>query len=241
MRSVALGVADAETDLIAFPSLGELHRRRQQDRALERDLDRARVRDLGTERRQAAGLGPHAVGDRRLEAERARRQRVDVNRVEVLGYRRIPPAEVAAQAPGRGRGQLGARRRARRRRRVGVTAAATEVGRDLLPDELGPDARLRADRELDAAWVRLAGRRPDPQRQPLARADRAVLDDPVGDVNEADRRKREAAVGHQRQVQPERQHVGVGRRQRVADREPAHALVGHEPVAVDLGPVERQR
>ena len=182
---------------------------------------------------------PWAIADLKPNARAV--SRVDVNRVEVLRYCRIPSAEVAAQAPGGGRGQLIARWRARRRRRVGVTTTATEVGRDLLPDELGADACLRAERELHPTWVRFVVRRPDPQRQPLVRADRAVLDDPVGDVHEADRREREAAIGQQRQVQPERQHMGIGRRQRVADRKAAHALVAHEPVAVDLRRVEAER
>ena len=45
--------------------LGELHRGRQQDRLAERDLDRERVWEARVERGQAAGLRPHAVGDRR--------------------------------------------------------------------------------------------------------------------------------------------------------------------------------
>ena len=67
-----------------------------------------------------------------------------------------------------------------------------------------------------------------------------MLDDPVCDVDEADRLKREPPVGDQSQLQPEGEHVRVGRREPVTDREPADPLVGDQPFKVDLDVFERQ-
>ena len=60
----------------------------------------------------------------------------------------------------------------------------------------------------------------------LADGDRPVLDDPVLEVDEADRAEREAAVGHHRHVQREGEHVRVGGGQGVAEREAADLGVG---------------
>ena len=84
----------------------------EQDRAAEGDLGGEGVGQAGLERRQAAGLGPHPVRDRRREAERLRGQRVHVDRVAVAGDGGVAAAEVAAELPlGRGAARRpGARR-----------------------------------------------------------------------------------------------------------------------------------
>ena len=52
------------------------------------------------------------------------------------GDRRVTPAEIAPQAPGRGHREVGARRRGGGRRRIRAAVPPAQVGRDLLPDEL---------------------------------------------------------------------------------------------------------
>ena len=67
-----------------------------------------------------------------------------------------------------------------------------------------------------------------------------MLGDPVGDVDEADRAERERAVRHQRHVQGEGEHVGVGRRQVVAQGEAADLGVGGDRGRVGDDAVELQ-
>jgi hypothetical protein len=67
-----------------------------------------------------------------------------------------------------------------------------------------------------------------------------VLHDPIVDVHEADRRHWERAAGHQRQLQREREHVGIGRRQRVGQVEAADMGVVGQPPIVDLDVGEGQ-
>jgi hypothetical protein len=83
-------------------------------------------------------------------------------------------------------------------------------------------------------------RRPHANRQLLGEPHRSMLGDAVGEVHQSDRRERKAAVGHQRQMQREREHVRVGRRQRVAQREPAYPVIGGKPVEIDADLVQRK-
>ena len=77
--------------------LAERDRRGQQDRLLEPHVGLEGVRE--PQRRQAARLGPHAVGDRAREAERLGDQRVQVDRVVVAGDGGVAAAEVVREAP----------------------------------------------------------------------------------------------------------------------------------------------
>ena len=137
-------------------------------------VDGEGVGKAALERRQAARLGPHPVGDRRREAERLRRQRVHVDRVAVAGDGGVAAAEVAAELP------LGARPAhvvgpspsgVRSPSATGPLAgplAAAQHRADALPDQLAADARLGEQGEGPAAWVRLERGRADAQRQLLA-------------------------------------------------------------------------
>jgi hypothetical protein len=78
--------------------------------------------------------------------------------------------------------------------------------------------------------LRLAGS--DAHCDELAGPDRPVLDDSVGDVDQSDGREGEIAAGHEGEMEWEGQHVGIGGRERVAQREAAHSVVGGQPVAV---------
>ncbi len=84
-------------------------------------------------------------------------------------------------------------------------------------------------------------RRLDPQGELLADADPPVLGDLVGDVDEADRAERERAVRHQRHVQREGEHVGVGRRQVVAEGEAADLGVGGDRAGSAVTPSSSSR
>ena len=72
----------------------------QEHGLLEGHLDGDGVGQPVLQGRDAAGLGPHAVRDLPLEAERLRRPRVEVDRVAVPGHRGVPPAEISGQPPG---------------------------------------------------------------------------------------------------------------------------------------------
>ena len=176
-----------------------------------------------------------------------------------IGFSRPRPSRTAARgrpaasrlrSPGRspadGRSAPGSiRRRPHRRAATATATAATatlQVRRDLLPDELLADPDLGAQRELLAARMVLERRRPHLDVELVADADRPVLGDPVGDVHEPDRSKREARVGHQRQLERKREDVRVRRRHGVAKAEPAHAVVRRHPGAVDpdVGQPQRQ-
>src|SRR5204862_7524254 len=70
-----------------------------EDRQLEAHVDRVCLRQLALERCQAAGLGPHPVGDRRLHPEELRAQWVEVNRIAVAGDGGVAAADVARHLP----------------------------------------------------------------------------------------------------------------------------------------------
>ena len=97
----------------------------------------------GLERRQAAGLRPHPVRDRRREAERLRGQRVHVDRVAVAGDGGVAAAEVAGEPPLGARPEVVGRPRRERARPAGARSlaaasplAAAQDRADALPDEL---------------------------------------------------------------------------------------------------------
>ena len=110
---------------------------------------------------------------------------------------------------------VGARRRRRRPRGAGRSTRLCQTG--------SPPAVASATR---SNWSprscsrRLSARTVEVER--LVGADRPRLLDPVLDVDEADHRERERAVGHQLHRERERDHVRVGRRQLVAQPEAAH-------------------
>ena len=131
VRRAALGVAHAEGDRpCPRPRrLGELNGRRQQDRPRKATSHGERCGQLRTERRQAAGLGPHPVGDGGREAEQPRAQRVHVDRVEIAlrpsrsgGRGRPSGFHVAVAGSSLAGGRLTAGRSARTRRRPAAAA-----------------------------------------------------------------------------------------------------------------------
>ena len=225
-----LGIADRER--IAPPRLrgGELDLGREQDRLLKRPRA-VKASGRRAERREAAGLGPHAVGDRAREAERLRGQGVHVDRVAVAGDGGVAAAEIAAAASSSrspaARVALRPRRRAassplpRRRSWRPSQASSSPTRASVTIAKCGPSGAAASAVGADL------------QRQLARRPRRPVLDDQVVDVDEADRAEREAAVGHQRHVQREGEHVRVGRRQRVAQGEAADAGVLARPLGVD--------
>ena len=168
------GVAHGELDRRRRRrALANSTRARQQDRPPEADLDREGVGQAALERRQAAGLGPHAVGDRRREAERLRGQRVHVDRVAVARDGGVAAAEVAAELPlgagGRSAGSVGVVARASpAARRLAAAAAQHRAG--ALPDQLVAGVRLGEEAEGAALRVRLERVGADAQRQLLADA-----------------------------------------------------------------------
>ncbi len=156
-------VADREIDRVASRGARELDSRGQQDRLAEANLDAEGVGQAALQRRQAAGLGPHAVGDRPREAERLGGQRVHVDRVAVAGDGRVAAAEVVAELPLGARRQVVARRRVRLPAAARLVAAAAQHRADALPDELAADARLGDEAEGPPARVRLERGRPHSQ------------------------------------------------------------------------------
>ncbi|BDZ56915.1 hypothetical protein [Barrientosiimonas endolithica] len=93
---------------------------------------------------------------------------------------------------------------------------------------------LALDVDRGAAPVRggVGGAHAEPQR--LAHPHRAVLHDPVAQVHRPGERVGVGAVGEQRDLQREGQHVQVGRGQLVAQREAADPVVGRERGRIDL-------
>ena len=211
--------------------LRELDPAGQQDRPAEGDVDGEGVGKAGLERRQAARLGPHPVGDRapgsRAPSRSARacgsgcgRRRRP--RSGGRGRRRARHWAVAGELAGSvGSALAVADRRPRRlspRRSIVLVA---------LPDELLADPCLGDEVERAPARVGLEAGSGGPRSESSSpSADRPVLDDPVVEVDEADRAEREAAVGHHRHVQREGEHVRVGGGQVVAQREAADPGVG---------------
>ena len=117
-------------------------------------------------------------------------QPVQVDRVVVAGDGGVAAAEVVGQAP------LGGHRRDLERpgsRARLVAVAALEVRGDVLPDELVAHARSETKSNCAPAPVRaqLAHRHASDKR--LAEQQRPVLDDPVGDVDDADGAERRLA------------------------------------------------
>ena len=102
---------------------------------------------------------------------------------------RVAAADVARQPPDRVR-----RRRLRPFASLRRPAVAVQVRAAVPPHDLAVHGRLGDDVELPAAIVRPQVLGPQPQLEPLVRADRPQLLDPVGDVDEPERRERERAV-----------------------------------------------
>ena len=152
------------------------------------------------ERGQAASLGPHPVSDRGREAEQPRRQRMDVDRVQVARDGAVAAAEVARQPPGGGGGQACALGRSDARV---AGAPSWPPPRRRLTDSSSQTSSSPTRASLCRAncvprGMGLQRSRPDAQGERLAGADRPVLGDPVGDVDEADGRVGKVTAGHQR-------------------------------------------
>jgi len=62
---------------------------------------------------------------------------------------------------------------------------AAQVGAGLRPDEFTRNRRIDCHVELPAAWMGPQVGCPNPERQSFVGADRALLCDAVGDMNEA--------------------------------------------------------
>ena len=73
--------------------------RRKHDRAAEADQCRKGSRQLLGERGEHPGVRPHAVRDHAGEPERARWERMKMDRVAVTGQRCIAPPKVAPELP----------------------------------------------------------------------------------------------------------------------------------------------
>src|SRR4051812_25638404 len=134
--SLAQPSLEMAVDREPISSLPERDPRRQQDRLLELDRHLEDVRQL--QRGEAAGLGPHAVGDRAREAEGLGRPGVQVDRIVVARDRGVAAAEVVAERP------VGGHRRVLElvaRSGLGVAVAALQIGRPALPDQLVADRR----------------------------------------------------------------------------------------------------
>ena len=222
MRRAVLGRADAEGDPLAAGLARELDLRREQDRPLEGDVDDERVREAGFELGDASApwstsRGRSGVGSR-----------------------------TPSRSGRRGGSGCGRRRRPRsggRGRRAGATRPRWASSAS--PSADGPSSAFAAPLSPDFPRRRLVARpsqtsspptrasvtsvnvwpfgcgsslvERDAEREPLRDIDRAALDDQVADVDHADRGEREARIGEQLHVEGEREHVRVGRRQRLAD------------------------
>ncbi len=161
-----------------------------------------------------------------------------MDRVVVAGHGGVPPAEVPGEPPlhAAGRHVLEG---AVRGGRVAVTAADAEQGGGGLPDQLAAAVHVDDDVEDPALGVRAQARGTGGHLHRLVRGDRTVLGDGVLEVHRADGGERKRPVGHDRHVQRERQHVRVGQRQVVLEREPADLAVRRHVVAVDRHVVPR--
>src|SRR6185437_15182368 len=123
------------------------------------DRDGEGVAQAGLERRDAARLAPHAVGDRAREAEGARAEVAHVDGVAVAGDGRIAAAEIAPQHPGVAQA-LGAVACARcpgalLRLPARWHRFPSQHHRALFPYELAAGAHERQDLEALTAAVRL--------------------------------------------------------------------------------------
>jgi len=191
------------------------------------------------ERGEAAGLAPHAVGDLPLEPERLGGQRVEVDRVVVPGDSGVAASQVAGQLPL----NAGARHQVEGfsfglRRLVAATYAQVRRGR--LPHGLAAAADLGDEVEDLALRVGAQVLRGGRDVEGLRWRDRTMLGDRVAQVHRADGRVREGAVGHDPHVQREGQHMRVGDRERVAQREAADLGVGGDVGRVGDDALEAQ-
>jgi len=74
---------------------------------------------------------------------------------------------------------------------------------------------------------------PNPKRQSFVGAERALLRDAVGDMNEARQGKRKRRIDHQRHSQREGEHMRVGERQHIRMPEAADLRVARQLLSVD--------
>ena len=170
---------------VASPLEG--HRRGQQDRPAELDLDRERVRRLRLQGGDAARLRPHPVGDRAREPEGLRGEIGHVDRVAIARHAGVAAAEVALQLPVGGGAAVRGRRggaccRPLRSRRRGAASCSGP------PTPAHRHARLGDDREAPGRAG--AARRASDMRAASSRSPASIgrqLLDRVGDVHEADR------------------------------------------------------
>ena len=233
---LSLCVAHRELDLLALGGARELDPARQQDRLAEADVDARRRRAGGS--RAPPGSAPWSTSRARSPAGSRAASRSARACGSGCGRRR------RRRSGGRGR------RRGATRRSAGELVGARPLGRArplcaagspsppprrsiVLTSSQTFSAPTHASvtrREGAAARVRLELGRADAQLQLLAEPDPPVLDDPVLDVDEADRAEGEAAVGHHRHVQREGEDVRVGGGQVVAQREAADPGVGGDRV-----------
>jgi hypothetical protein len=168
---------------------------------------------------------------------------VHVDRVAVAGDGRVAATEVAREAPLGARGCLGGEPwvgPAAWGDRFRIALAPAQKGALALPNRLAPDRGLGEQGEGAALRVRPQLGRLYPQRQLLAECDRPPLENPVLEVDEADRPEREGTVGHRRHVQREGEDVRIGGGQVVAQREAADLGVGGDRrrVGPDLAQLE---
>ena len=232
--SVPVTAADGEVPAAAGLRRGQRDRRGQEQRLPEADVEVDRVGQPTGERREDAGLHPHAVRDRPLETERLRGEPRQVDRVHVAGHLGVAPSGVVRDPPG-GRDPfevadghldagLGAPSVPSPRARGRSTASARPPARPPTPSRAGRRSR------------RCGAGRSSPPRPPCParrRTRSAAAARSGAHVHQARQRQRERAVAHQRHLQRERQQMRIGRRQDVVQRQPAHPGVGGEVGRVD--------
>ena len=188
---------------------------------------------------QAAGLGPHAVGNLTLETEQLGRQRVQVNRVAVTGYRAITTAGITGDFPlhgvrgGRGLGGLFLL--------AATTAAgAEEIHGFAFPNTLTTGADAGEDRELVTLVDLVQVAQIALHIELLFLTDRAVLGNAVADMHQPHGREREPITENQGHVQREGMHMGVGNGKLAVCCEATHLAVSRQVFFVQRHIVESQ-
>src|SRR5438552_4085617 len=179
------------------------------------------------------------MSDGAPKAEEASDQRIEMDRVDVARNSGVTATDISRYPPYRGgrRGRVLAPKFGRvpppRLAGEGGVGLAAEVGTRFGPDAITFDCCLGEHVELPAAGMLPQVRSRNPEGKALVGTERALLTDPIRDVDEAGQREGEGSIDHDADGERKGEHVRVGRWQDVGVAESADVRVARQLIAID--------